>query len=326
MATNSQVNQVLAVARSQVGYREGYAEGGWNNQVKYATEVPGLLGYQGQSWCMTFTSWVAMRAGVASLFPRGVDCSAGVTWFTNASRWSWFPAIGAQVFYGSGGQDHTGIVYAYDATSIWAIEGNTSDTGSNEGDGVYLRRRRRADAVVYGYGLPAYAEGVITSEAAKRGVPGFNYQVSWLGGTPVAVQPGGFAVNNLFSDTLTVAGAANVGRLFLQQNDAATVGLEVIAASSAAPQTVLVKDADGNVRFEITAPGVSIHRALAAFTSNLQIGAAAADVGGGAGVIGIKNAATVPSANSTGGGSLYAEGGALKWRGSGGTVTTLGPA
>lgn len=43
-------------------------------------------------------------------------------------------------------------------------------------------------------------------------------------------------------------------------------------------------------------------------------------------VIGIANATTAPTTNPTGGGVLYAEGGALKWRGSAGTVTTLGPA
>lgn len=41
----------------------------------------------------------------------------------------------------------------------------------------------------------------------------------------------------------------------------------------------------------------------------------------------ITNTATVPtSVDSGGGGALYAENGALKWRGSGGTVTTLAPA
>ena len=45
--------------------------------------------------------------------------------------------------------------------------------------------------------------------------------------------------------------------------------------------------------------------------------------GGGAGVIAIKSATTVPASNPTGGGVLYVEGGALKFRGSSGTVTTI---
>lgn len=49
-------------------------------------------------------------------------------------------------------------------------------------------------------------------------------------------------------------------------------------------------------------------------------------VGGGVGVLTLANAATPPTSNATGGGILYAEGGALKWRGSAGTVTTIAPA
>jgi hypothetical protein len=52
----------------------------------------------------------------------------------------------------------------------------------------------------------------------------------------------------------------------------------------------------------------------------------AVSAGGGVGIQFVANATTVPTSNSTGGGILYCEGGALKFRGSSGTVTTLGPA
>jgi len=45
--------------------------------------------------------------------------------------------------------------------------------------------------------------------------------------------------------------------------------------------------------------------------------------GSGAGVIGIGNCNTAPSTNPSGGGVLYVESGALKYRGSSGTVTTI---
>lgn len=48
--------------------------------------------------------------------------------------------------------------------------------------------------------------------------------------------------------------------------------------------------------------------------------------GGGKSVISIKNANTDPTTNPTGGGILYCSAGALKYRGSSGTVTTLGAA
>jgi hypothetical protein len=48
--------------------------------------------------------------------------------------------------------------------------------------------------------------------------------------------------------------------------------------------------------------------------------------GGGSGVIFIANRTTAPTSNPSAGGLLYAESGALKWRGSSGTVTELAPA
>lgn len=48
--------------------------------------------------------------------------------------------------------------------------------------------------------------------------------------------------------------------------------------------------------------------------------------GGGVGIVGIRNVTTVPTSNPTSGGVLYVEAGALKYRGSSGTITTIGPA
>lgn len=57
-----------------------------------------------------------------------------------------------------------------------------------------------------------------------------------------------------------------------------------------------------------------------------QFGGGAQDFGGGVGVLGIDNAGTNPSTNPTGGGILYSDAGAGKWRGSSGTTTTFGAA
>ena len=48
--------------------------------------------------------------------------------------------------------------------------------------------------------------------------------------------------------------------------------------------------------------------------------------GGGDGVMGISDAITIPTSNPTGGGVIYVEAGALKYRGTSGTITTLGAA
>lgn len=67
---------------------------------------------------------------------------------------------------------------------------------------------------------------------------------------------------------------------------------------------------------------------VAAVARTLVIGGYGArwNLADGRGVIALKNAATVPASNPSGGGILYAEAGALKWRGSSGTVTTIAPA
>ena len=59
---------------------------------------------------------------------------------------------------------------------------------------------------------------------------------------------------------------------------------------------------------------------------NADIGINGLSVGGGAGVVFVANATVMPTTNPTGGGILYVEAGALKYRGSSGTVTTLGNA
>jgi hypothetical protein len=63
-----------------------------------------------------------------------------------------------------------------------------------------------------------------------------------------------------------------------------------------------------------------------ATTYNTTLLANAGSYGSGSGVLFLGNATTVPTTNPTGGGILYVEAGALKYRGSSGTVTTLGAA
>lgn len=57
--------------------------------------------------------------------------------------------------------------------------------------------------------------------------------------------------------------------------------------------------------------------------ANTQIGGATMTVGGGYGVMGVTNAAIVPTTNPTGGVVVYSEAGVLKWRSPAGTVYDL---
>jgi hypothetical protein len=82
-----------------------------------------------------------------------------------------------------------------------------------------------------------------------------------------------------------------------------------------------------------TAPDTTLYRAAAgrlktdgAFHAVTSILINTTSTGGGVGVLGMANATTLPTGTPTGGGVLYVDAGALKFKGSSGTVTTIAPA
>ncbi|MEU5427605.1 CHAP domain-containing protein [Streptomyces olivoreticuli] len=183
--------KIINIARAEEGYQEGYSDGHWNNWQKYSPAVPGLEWSQNQAWCATFVSWCAMKAGLAGLYPRTASCYEGGEWFKDRDRFSEYPGIGAQVFYGSGGGTHTGLVYDYDDTYIYTVEGNTNEDGSAEGDGVYLKQRARRSSYVYGYGYPAFAEGIDSADPAGKGkAPGGSKSSTSIVDLADGVEPG----------------------------------------------------------------------------------------------------------------------------------------
>ncbi|MEU3402374.1 peptidoglycan-binding protein [Streptomyces sp. NPDC006670] len=163
---------LISAARGEIGYQEGNDDGDWNNIQKYSPAVPDLEWSQGEAWCATFVAWCAQESGNASLFPVTASCAEGVSWFSERDRFTEYPVIGGQVFFGPGGGSHTGICVAYTDSTITTVEGNTNDDGSAEGDGVYLKTRDRRSSRIYGYGVPDFAEGVVLADPEWKGRPG----------------------------------------------------------------------------------------------------------------------------------------------------------
>jgi hypothetical protein len=93
---------------------------------------------------------------------------------------------------------------------------------------------------------------------------------------------------------------------------------------SASRDTNLYRNAVGELKTDtaFTAGGVVTALGGATLAGTVRLGAGA-NLGGGVNVVGIGNATTVPTTNPTSGGVMYVEAGALKYRGSAGTVTTL---
>lgn len=158
---------VIAAAIGQVGYHEGKDGSDWDNVEKFAAQIPGMawVSTEHQPWCCVFTTWDFQTGGLpAGTYPVTASCAVAVAFWKGKGRFSEYPAVGAQVLYGAGGGSHTGIVYAYDATYVYTVEGNTNVTGAVEGDGVYLKKRLRKDTYVYGYGYPAYPGGIVSAD------------------------------------------------------------------------------------------------------------------------------------------------------------------
>ena len=130
-----------------------------------------------------------------------------------------------------------------------------------------------------------------------------------------------FAVN-----TDTVGGASSVGAVIRGASGQTANLLEI---QSNAASVLFSVTSSGNVRATngLLTNGIQGQDTLTAITvSNgrgITVGTGSAIQGGGAGVIGIANAGTIPTSNPSGGGILYVDAGALKYRGSSGTITTI---
>ncbi|NML52501.1 hyaluronoglucosaminidase [Streptomyces sp. R302] len=114
-------------------------------------------------------------------------------------------------------------------------------------------------------------------------------------------------------------GATPRGRVEIAQRTS-PIGLLMQANEDSASRLIEIRDRTGTAKLRVLNSG-----ALAA--QNAMFGVTSGEsYGGGDGVIGIRNATTVPTSDPANGGVLYAEGGALKWRGPSGAVTEIGSA
>jgi hypothetical protein len=114
------------------------------------------------------------------------------------------------------------------------------------------------------------------------------------------------------------------------------IGLAAVAPSTNPANTLIIYNSGGNGAVSCTGSMAlnvgNVVRIRATSTESalvglISLGQTGGSFGGAAGTaVYIRNCTTAPTTNPTGGGILYTEAGALKYRGSSGTVTTLGPA
>lgn len=150
--------QILELARKELGERESPP---YSNRVRYNTwyygrEVSGAA----YPWCMVFVQWCFAQAG--GVLPlRTASCGALMRAAKKAGLWvtgGFRPGdVVIYDFPGGGATDHTGIVEQVLPRGVVAIEGNTSQTGSQSDGGMVCRKKRSLSEIV-GAVRPKYEE------------------------------------------------------------------------------------------------------------------------------------------------------------------------
>ena len=185
--TGNQREDIVAVAKTQIGYHEGA-----NNETKYNHWLGAISGYPaggyGYAWCHAFVSWCANQAGISSdIAPRTAGTYVGKNFFVNddASRWEvsaaydgdYLPQKGDFIYFGSGSSPcHVGIVSDCDGNYVYTIEGNHSDQVMSCEYNLY-------DSYVIGYGVPDYSGSDLSAPSVytrhKYFAPNADIDIFW---------------------------------------------------------------------------------------------------------------------------------------------------
>jgi hypothetical protein len=163
---NVTAEEVLALARQQIGISENERGGGTKFQEWYAGSRRALetiardggkpSDYLNAPWCAMFVSWVGEQTGARPQVGWDAYTVTHAKWFRANNRWGTLAKPGAVVFFAWNGSksieaiQHVGFVVRdnHDGT-ITTIEGNT-------GNGK-VEERVRPKSQVVGYGYPEYA-------------------------------------------------------------------------------------------------------------------------------------------------------------------------
>jgi len=141
--TGNQRRDIVQVALTQLGYREGK-----NNDTKYGD----WYGMPNQPWCAMFVSWCANQAGIGGNVLKKASLanphSFGITYRNGAS---YRPRSG-DLFFNKQFR-HVGIVYYVEGDYFYTLEGNSNNNGSFDGIGVFSLKRRISS---FYFGIPQY--------------------------------------------------------------------------------------------------------------------------------------------------------------------------
>ncbi len=157
-------DKILSIARKELGITECPAG---SNRTKYGK----WYGLDGYPWCMMFVMWVFQQAGMPDSLPcKTASCGTLMRAAQKAGCWVTTGLCPGDVviydFPGGAKTDHTGIVESVTSSGVVAIEGNTSQSGSQSNGGQVCRKTRPYNQVV-GAVRPNYQEDVDMIDISK---------------------------------------------------------------------------------------------------------------------------------------------------------------
>ncbi len=165
--TGDGATDLLNIALSQVGYHEGSSLSDLNGANTASSSNYTEYGYwyghhilnknngHFYAWCAMFISWCARQAGIsAGVISNAAYASASGNShtfknLTYTQRKNASPTPGDLIFFGD--EEHVGIVYKVDASTVTTIEGNADDC-------VRIKSYNISDTYIAGYGRPNYEQ------------------------------------------------------------------------------------------------------------------------------------------------------------------------
>ena len=134
--------QIVSVALTQLGNQGGQKFWSWYGFDSHV------------AWCACFASWCGDQAGLieSGKMPKFSLCDDGIAWFQSKGKWKsrgYSPAPGTLIFFdwnGDGTSDHVGIVEKTEGSTVYTVEGNSSDAVNQRSYGIN-------NGTIMGYGL-----------------------------------------------------------------------------------------------------------------------------------------------------------------------------
>lgn len=133
--TGNQRQDIISVALTQVGYKEGPGNSN-GNDTKYGQ----WWGHNPMAWCAVFVSWCADQAGIPeSVIKQSSFSNAPAFGFSSTfNAYQKTPQPGDLFFRNTNA--HVGIVYKVEGDTFYTLEGNTW-TSADPRHGVMIRQR-----------------------------------------------------------------------------------------------------------------------------------------------------------------------------------------